>query len=202
MTACWATTSSFSNVVQLAGHVEVGDWAIFSGYPGAHQFCRIGAHAFIGNNTSVIRDIPPYVFALVGLQNFRIGETADRSARIKDDGGSDHRTGHAGPRPASSMPAILRGLSVTKDPRRAAFTMRSRAECSGWRPRRAGSGVPLQFGMNFGERRHQLAAAVDIVELRQQRSSRDFGRDLFLGRFPAPRAARPAGSAAKSTAPS
>jgi UDP-N-acetylglucosamine acyltransferase len=53
----------FSNVVQLAGHVEVGDWVIFSGYSGAHQFTRIGAHAFIGNNTSVIRDIPPYVLA-------------------------------------------------------------------------------------------------------------------------------------------
>jgi UDP-N-acetylglucosamine acyltransferase len=53
----------FSNVVQLAGHVEVGDWAIFSGYSGAHQFSRIGAHAFIGSNTSVIRDIPPYVLA-------------------------------------------------------------------------------------------------------------------------------------------
>lgn len=52
-----------SNVVQLAGHVQVGDWAIFSGYAGAHQFSRIGAHAFIGNNTSVIRDIPPYVLA-------------------------------------------------------------------------------------------------------------------------------------------
>ncbi len=53
----------FSNVVQLAGHVQVDDWVIFSGYSGAHQFCRIGAHAFIGNNTSVIRDIPPYVLA-------------------------------------------------------------------------------------------------------------------------------------------
>lgn len=52
-----------SNVVQLAGHVEIGDWTIFSGYSGAHQFSRIGAHAFIGNNTSVIRDIPPYVLA-------------------------------------------------------------------------------------------------------------------------------------------
>ena len=53
----------FSNVVQLAGHVEVGDWAIFSGYSGAHQFSRIGAHAFIGNNTAVLQDIPPYVLA-------------------------------------------------------------------------------------------------------------------------------------------
>src|SRR5690606_24013398 len=43
-----------SNAVNLAGHVEVGDWAILSGYAGAHQFCRIGAHAFIANNTAVL----------------------------------------------------------------------------------------------------------------------------------------------------
>jgi UDP-N-acetylglucosamine acyltransferase len=43
--------------------VQVGDWAIFSGYAGAHQFCRIGAHAFIANNTAVLQDIPPYVLA-------------------------------------------------------------------------------------------------------------------------------------------
>jgi UDP-N-acetylglucosamine acyltransferase len=52
-----------SNVVNLAGHVELGDWVIMSGYAGSHQFCKIGAHAFIGNNTSVTRDVPPYVLA-------------------------------------------------------------------------------------------------------------------------------------------
>lgn len=52
-----------SNAVNLAGHVELGDWVIFGGYAGAHQFCRIGAHAFIGNNTSVLQDVPPYVLA-------------------------------------------------------------------------------------------------------------------------------------------
>jgi UDP-N-acetylglucosamine acyltransferase len=52
-----------SNVVNLAGHVELGDWVIMGGFAGAHQFCRIGAHAFIGNNTSVLQDIPPYVLA-------------------------------------------------------------------------------------------------------------------------------------------
>jgi UDP-N-acetylglucosamine acyltransferase len=52
-----------SNAVNLAGHVELGDWVIFGGYAGAHQFCRVGAHAFIGNNTSVLQDIPPYVLA-------------------------------------------------------------------------------------------------------------------------------------------
>ena len=36
---------------------------IMGGYAGAHQFCRVGAHAFIGNNTSVLQDIPPYVLA-------------------------------------------------------------------------------------------------------------------------------------------
>ena len=52
-----------SNVVMLGGHVEIGDWVIMSGYAGAHQFCKIGAHAFIGNNTAVLRDVPPYVLA-------------------------------------------------------------------------------------------------------------------------------------------
>jgi UDP-N-acetylglucosamine acyltransferase len=52
-----------SNTVNLAGHVELGDWVIMGGFAGAHQFCKVGAHAFIGNNTSVIRDIPPYVLA-------------------------------------------------------------------------------------------------------------------------------------------
>ena len=52
-----------SNVVMLAGHVELGDWVIMSGYAGAHQHCRIGAHAFIANNTAVLQDIPPYVLA-------------------------------------------------------------------------------------------------------------------------------------------
>ena len=53
----------FSNSVALAGHVEVGDWVIFSGYSGVHQFARIGSHAFLANNTAATYDIPPYVTA-------------------------------------------------------------------------------------------------------------------------------------------
>lgn len=52
-----------SNLVMLGGHTELGDWVIMSGYAGAHQFSKIGAHAFIGNNTAVTRDVPPYVLA-------------------------------------------------------------------------------------------------------------------------------------------
>jgi UDP-N-acetylglucosamine acyltransferase len=51
----------FSNNAQLAGHVHVGDWAILSGYCGVHQFCKIGAHAFVGMYTSLTQDVPPFV---------------------------------------------------------------------------------------------------------------------------------------------
>ncbi|HRQ65269.1 MAG TPA: acyl-ACP--UDP-N-acetylglucosamine O-acyltransferase [Xanthomonadaceae bacterium] len=50
-----------SNNATLAGHVTVEDWAILSGFSGAHQFCRIGAHAFVGMGCLVNRDVPPYV---------------------------------------------------------------------------------------------------------------------------------------------
>ena len=36
----------FANNTTLAGHVEVGDYAIFGGFSGAHQFCKIGCIVF------------------------------------------------------------------------------------------------------------------------------------------------------------
>lgn len=47
----------------LAGHVEVGDWAIISGFTGVHQYCSIGAHSFIGAYSWVTQDLPAYVLA-------------------------------------------------------------------------------------------------------------------------------------------
>jgi UDP-N-acetylglucosamine acyltransferase len=49
-----------ANNATLAGHVHVGDWVIFGGFSGVHQFCRIGAHAFLGMYTGVNRDVPAY----------------------------------------------------------------------------------------------------------------------------------------------
>ena len=49
-----------ANNTTLAGHVEVGDWVICGGFSGAHQFCKIGAHAFLGMYTGVNRDVPAY----------------------------------------------------------------------------------------------------------------------------------------------
>ncbi|MEM9100788.1 MAG: acyl-ACP--UDP-N-acetylglucosamine O-acyltransferase [Pseudomonadota bacterium] len=53
-----------ANAVTLAGHVHVSDWAIMAGFSGAHQFCHIGAHAFIGMQSGVVKDVPPYVMAM------------------------------------------------------------------------------------------------------------------------------------------
>lgn len=50
----------FANNATLAGHVHVGDWAIFAGFSGAQQFCRIGAHSFLGAYSGTNRDVPAY----------------------------------------------------------------------------------------------------------------------------------------------
>ena len=49
-----------ANNATLAGHVHVGDWVIFGGFAGIHQFCKIGAHAFIGMYSAISRDVPAY----------------------------------------------------------------------------------------------------------------------------------------------
>jgi UDP-N-acetylglucosamine acyltransferase len=52
-----------ANNATLAGHVHVGDWAIFGGFSGVHQFCHVGAHAFLGMYAGINRDVPAYTTA-------------------------------------------------------------------------------------------------------------------------------------------
>jgi UDP-N-acetylglucosamine acyltransferase len=52
-----------ANNATLAGHVHVGDWVIVGGLTGVHQFCRIGAHAFVGFQSHVSQDVPPFMMA-------------------------------------------------------------------------------------------------------------------------------------------
>lgn len=52
-----------ANSVNLAGHVIIQDWAILEGYVGVSQFVHIGAHSFIGGQTGVRKDVPPFVKA-------------------------------------------------------------------------------------------------------------------------------------------
>jgi UDP-N-acetylglucosamine acyltransferase len=74
-----------ANAVQLAGHVEVGDFAILGGMAAANQFTRIGAHTYIGGQSAIRKDVPPYTKAareplaymgvnVVGLQRRRFAE--------------------------------------------------------------------------------------------------------------------------------
>jgi UDP-N-acetylglucosamine acyltransferase len=50
----------FANAATLAGHVEVQDWVTIGAFSGVHQFCRVGAHAFVGGYTVVTKDVLPY----------------------------------------------------------------------------------------------------------------------------------------------
>ncbi len=52
-----------ANGATLAGHVEVGDYAILGGFTKAHQYCRIGAHSFCAMDSGLSRDVPVYVTA-------------------------------------------------------------------------------------------------------------------------------------------
>lgn len=51
----------FANSAQLAGHAEIGDWAILGGYTGVHQFCKVGAHAITGATSLIVQDVPPFL---------------------------------------------------------------------------------------------------------------------------------------------
>ena len=52
-----------ANNATLAGHVQVGDWAIIGGLTGVHQFCKVGAHVMLGFQSHVSQDIPPFMTA-------------------------------------------------------------------------------------------------------------------------------------------
>ncbi len=107
----------FSNNATLAGHVAVGDYAILSGFSGVHQFCRIGAHAFVGMGCLVNGDVPPFVMVAAdygrprginaeGLK--RRGFDADRIAAIK----RAYRTLYLGNRSLADARAELAAMAA------------------------------------------------------------------------------------------
>jgi UDP-N-acetylglucosamine acyltransferase len=51
------------NATQLAGEVEVDDFAILSAGTLVHQFSKIGKHAMIQGGSRLGKDIPPYIIA-------------------------------------------------------------------------------------------------------------------------------------------
>lgn len=81
-----------ANNATLAGHVQVGDYAIIGGLTGLHQFTKVGAHVMAGFASHISQDVPPFMmvdgnplavrgFNLEGLR--RRGFSAQRIAAIK-----------------------------------------------------------------------------------------------------------------------
>ena len=79
--------------VGIAGETDVDDWATIGGSSVAHQFSRVGKHAFVGGACKINKDVPPYVLCgrdpltyagvnLVGLR--RRGFSSDQIRNIKD----------------------------------------------------------------------------------------------------------------------
>lgn len=52
-----------SNATQLAGEVEIDDFAIIGGGSLVHQFTHIGAHVMMQGGSKVGKDVPPYIIA-------------------------------------------------------------------------------------------------------------------------------------------
>ena len=84
--------TTIANCTQLAGHVQVGDWATLGGFTGVHQFVKIGAHVMCGVSSVVLMDIPPYVtcggnpLAAAGVNSEglkRRGYSAEQISNIK-----------------------------------------------------------------------------------------------------------------------
>jgi UDP-N-acetylglucosamine acyltransferase len=51
----------FANNASLAGHVIVEDFAIFGGFAGVFQSCRVGASSFASMGAMIDKDVPPFV---------------------------------------------------------------------------------------------------------------------------------------------
>ncbi|TAG34786.1 MAG: acyl-ACP--UDP-N-acetylglucosamine O-acyltransferase [Polaromonas sp.] len=82
----------FANNAQLAGHVEVGDWAMLGGFTVVHQFVRLGAHSMTAMCSLLFADLPPFVMsqgqpARARSMNFeglrRRGFSPERIAAVK-----------------------------------------------------------------------------------------------------------------------
>lgn len=83
---------TMSNLAQLAGHVEIGDYALLGGMSGVHQFTRVGRYAMVGGMSKINKDLPPFFLVegnparpyglnSVGLR--RAGFSADERNEIK-----------------------------------------------------------------------------------------------------------------------
>jgi UDP-N-acetylglucosamine acyltransferase len=82
-----------ANAVNMAGHVEVADFAVIGGMSAVHQFVKVGQHAMISGGSLIRKDVPPFVkagrepLAYVGVNSVglrRRGFTNEQINQIQD----------------------------------------------------------------------------------------------------------------------
>ena len=79
-----------ANSVQLAGHIEVQDFAFIGGASAVHQFVSIGAHSIISGGSLVRKDVPPYTkagrepLAYVGINSVGLRRRGFSSEQINE----------------------------------------------------------------------------------------------------------------------
>lgn len=76
------------NGATLAGHVTVEEWAVIGAMSAVHQFCRVGAHAYIGGGTMATQDVLPFSKTSAARENRAYGLN---SVGLKRRGFSDER---------------------------------------------------------------------------------------------------------------
>ena len=53
-----------ANSAGLAGHVTLQDFVTIGGMTGVSQFVRVGSHAYVGGQSGVEKDVPPFCIAI------------------------------------------------------------------------------------------------------------------------------------------
>ena len=71
-----------ANNASAAGHVAVGDEAVFSGYSGVPQFRSVGAYSFIGGMSVAVKDVPAFV-SVNGNPARAVGLNVERMRRME-----------------------------------------------------------------------------------------------------------------------
>ena len=110
------------NGAQLAGHIHVEDYATIGSFCLLHQFSRVGRHSYIGADTVITQDVPPFSMVVSSRETrcFGINTVGLERQGFSPERIQDHRAGlplpaaleaqhHAGRRKNAWNPGPLRG---------------------------------------------------------------------------------------------
>ncbi len=79
-----------ANACNLAGHIEIDDWAILGGLSAVHQFVHIGKHTMVSGGSMVRKDVPAFAKAgrdplsFIGVNSIGLRRRGFSNERIND----------------------------------------------------------------------------------------------------------------------